>query len=95
MPVSVRAGGIVPTRADDVTNDEQNPLTKVTRVDRVGFPVVLVERVTDSDHVSRIRAHRDDRCCSRRVLWRGLTPDLDGSLLRRSRATLGIAYRPR
>lgn len=30
MPVFVRAGGIVPTRTDDVTNDVQNPLTKVT-----------------------------------------------------------------
>ena len=30
MPVFIRAGGIVPTRTDDVTNDVQNPLTKVT-----------------------------------------------------------------
>jgi alpha-glucosidase (family GH31 glycosyl hydrolase) len=30
MPVFVKAGGIVPTRADNVTNDVQNPLTKVT-----------------------------------------------------------------
>jgi len=30
MPVFVRAGGIVPTRTDNVTNDVQNPLTKVT-----------------------------------------------------------------
>jgi alpha-glucosidase (family GH31 glycosyl hydrolase) len=30
MPVFVKAGGIVPTRTDNVTNDVQNPLTKVT-----------------------------------------------------------------
>jgi alpha-glucosidase (family GH31 glycosyl hydrolase) len=30
MPVFVRAGGIVLMRTDDVTNDVQNPLTKVT-----------------------------------------------------------------
>jgi Glycosyl hydrolases family 31/Carbohydrate binding module (family 35)/Domain of unknown function (DUF5110) len=30
MPVFVKAGGIVPTRTDDVANDVQNPLTKVT-----------------------------------------------------------------
>ncbi len=30
MPVFVKAGGIVPMRTDDVTNDEQNPLTQVT-----------------------------------------------------------------
>jgi hypothetical protein len=30
MPVFLKAGGIVPTRTDDVTNDVQNPLTKVT-----------------------------------------------------------------
>jgi hypothetical protein len=30
MPVFVKAGGIVPTRTGDVTNDVQNPLTKVT-----------------------------------------------------------------
>src|ERR1700733_6974762 len=30
MPVFVKAGGIVPMHSDDVTNDEQNPLTKVT-----------------------------------------------------------------
>jgi VCBS repeat-containing protein len=30
MPVFVRSGGIVATRTDDVTNDVQNPLTKVT-----------------------------------------------------------------
>ncbi|HEY3753652.1 MAG TPA: TIM-barrel domain-containing protein, partial [Pseudonocardiaceae bacterium] len=30
MPVFVKAGGIVPTRTDNVANDVQNPLTKVT-----------------------------------------------------------------
>jgi Glycosyl hydrolases family 31/Domain of unknown function (DUF5110)/Carbohydrate binding module (family 35)/Carbohydrate binding module (family 6) len=30
MPVFIKSGGIVPIRTDDVTNDEQNPLTKVT-----------------------------------------------------------------
>ncbi len=30
MPVFVKAGGIVPQRTDDVTNDVQNPLDKVT-----------------------------------------------------------------
>jgi alpha-glucosidase (family GH31 glycosyl hydrolase) len=30
MPVFIKAGGIVPTRTDNVTNDVQNPLTKVT-----------------------------------------------------------------
>jgi alpha-glucosidase (family GH31 glycosyl hydrolase) len=30
MPVFVRAGGIVPTRTGNVTNDVQNPLNKVT-----------------------------------------------------------------
>ncbi|MCU1679479.1 MAG: alpha-xylosidase [Amycolatopsis sp.] len=30
MPVFVKAGGIVPTRTDDVTNDVQNSLSKVT-----------------------------------------------------------------
>jgi alpha-glucosidase (family GH31 glycosyl hydrolase) len=30
MPVFVKAGGIVPTRTNNVTNDVQNPLTKVT-----------------------------------------------------------------
>jgi alpha-glucosidase (family GH31 glycosyl hydrolase) len=30
MPVFVKAGGIVPTRTDNVTNDVQNPLNKVT-----------------------------------------------------------------
>ncbi|MEV5711501.1 TIM-barrel domain-containing protein [Actinoallomurus sp. NPDC052274] len=30
MPVFVKAGGILPTRTDDVTNDVQNPLSKVT-----------------------------------------------------------------
>jgi alpha-glucosidase (family GH31 glycosyl hydrolase) len=30
MPVFVKSGGIVPTRTDHVTNDVQNPLTKVT-----------------------------------------------------------------
>jgi hypothetical protein len=30
MPVFVKAGGIVPTRTDDVANDVQNPLSKVT-----------------------------------------------------------------
>jgi len=30
MPVFVKAGGIVATRTDDVANDVQNPLTKVT-----------------------------------------------------------------
>jgi hypothetical protein len=30
MPVFIKSGGIVTTRTDDVTNDEQNPLTKVT-----------------------------------------------------------------
>jgi alpha-glucosidase (family GH31 glycosyl hydrolase) len=30
MPVFVRAGGIVATRTDDVTNNDQNPLAKVT-----------------------------------------------------------------
>ncbi|SEG75939.1 Carbohydrate binding module (family 6) [Actinacidiphila yanglinensis] len=30
MPVFVKAGAIVPTRTDHVTNDVQNPLTKVT-----------------------------------------------------------------
>jgi alpha-glucosidase (family GH31 glycosyl hydrolase) len=30
MPVFVKAGGIVPTRTDNVNNDVQNPLSKVT-----------------------------------------------------------------
>jgi alpha-glucosidase (family GH31 glycosyl hydrolase) len=30
MPVFVKAGGIMPTRSDNVTNTDQNPLTKVT-----------------------------------------------------------------
>ncbi|HWG13187.1 MAG TPA: TIM-barrel domain-containing protein [Streptosporangiaceae bacterium] len=30
MPVFLRSGGILTTRTDNVTNDEQNPLTKVT-----------------------------------------------------------------
>src|ERR1700761_2477382 len=30
MPVFIKSGGIVTTRTDDVTNDEQNPLAKVT-----------------------------------------------------------------
>ena len=30
MPVFVRSGGIITTRTDDVTNDEQNPLTAAT-----------------------------------------------------------------
>jgi alpha-glucosidase (family GH31 glycosyl hydrolase) len=30
MPVFLRSGGILTTRTDSVTNDEQNPLTKVT-----------------------------------------------------------------
>jgi alpha-glucosidase (family GH31 glycosyl hydrolase) len=30
MPVFIRSGGIMTTRTDDVTNDVQNPLTKVT-----------------------------------------------------------------
>ena len=30
MPVFIKAGGIVPTRTDNVTNDDQNPLTNVT-----------------------------------------------------------------
>ena len=30
MPVFIKAGGIVPMRTSDVTNDEQNPLTNVT-----------------------------------------------------------------
>ncbi|WP_252778337.1 TIM-barrel domain-containing protein [Actinoallomurus rhizosphaericola] len=30
MPVFIKAGGILPTRTDNVSNDEQNPLTKVT-----------------------------------------------------------------
>ena len=30
MPVFVKVGGIVATRTDDVANDVQNPLTKVT-----------------------------------------------------------------
>ncbi|MFL6056398.1 MAG: TIM-barrel domain-containing protein [Actinoallomurus sp.] len=30
MPVFVKTGGILPTRTDNVTNDVQNPLTKVT-----------------------------------------------------------------
>ncbi|MGH3373424.1 MAG: TIM-barrel domain-containing protein, partial [Actinoallomurus sp.] len=30
MPVFVKAGGIVPTRTDNVTDDVQNPLTRVT-----------------------------------------------------------------
>ncbi len=30
MPVFIKSGGIVTTRTDDVTNDVQNPLTKVT-----------------------------------------------------------------
>ena len=30
MPVFIKSGGIMTTRTDDVTNDDQNPLTKVT-----------------------------------------------------------------
>ncbi|MFJ5034543.1 TIM-barrel domain-containing protein [Streptomyces sp. NPDC088560] len=30
MPVFVKAGGIMPTRSDNVTNNDHNPLTKVT-----------------------------------------------------------------
>ena len=30
MPVFIKSGGIVTTRTDDVSNDGQNPLTKVT-----------------------------------------------------------------
>lgn len=38
MPVFVKAGGIVPTRTGDVTNDVHNPLTKVTLSVATGAP---------------------------------------------------------
>lgn len=38
MPVFIKSGGIMTTRTDDVTNDDQNPLTKATVTVAEGAP---------------------------------------------------------
>ena len=96
MPVFIRAGGIVPTRTDDVTNDVQNPLTNVTlnvAEGTNGNYSLYEDNGTTTNPAQSAQTPILYRASAHAVTIGaaeggfaagGLTPDLDDSLLRRS-----------